>query len=84
MSDRVPSDCLLSSWMLRNIHEQRWGSPGSFSNYKRLKLKLRVFLAGHVVAMVTYCAIQLTTTCSSMIGQFFDTMILVSTDIEWF
>ena len=23
MSDRVPSDCLLSSWMLRNIHEQK-------------------------------------------------------------
>ena len=25
-------------------------------SYKRLKLKLRVFLAGHIVAMVTYCA----------------------------
>ena len=23
--------------------------------YKRSKLKLRVFLAGHIVAMVTYC-----------------------------
>ena len=23
VSDRVPSDCLLSSWMLRNIHEQK-------------------------------------------------------------
>ena len=23
MSDRVPSDCLLYSWMLRNIHEQK-------------------------------------------------------------
>ena len=51
--------------------------------YKRLKLKLRVFLAGHVVPMVTYCATKLTVTCSPMIGQFFDTMILVSTDIEW-
>ena len=27
----------------------------SFLSYKRLKLKLRVFLAGHIVAMVTYC-----------------------------
>ena len=23
MSDRAPSDCLLRSWMLRNIHEQK-------------------------------------------------------------
>ena len=23
MSDRAPSDCLLCSWMLRNIHEQK-------------------------------------------------------------
>ena len=55
------------------------GSPSSFSSYKRLKLKLRVFLAGHIVAMVTDCAIKLT----AMIGQCFDIMILVSTDIEW-
>ena len=52
-------------------------------SYKLLKLKLRVFLAGHIVAMVTYCAIKLTATCLPMIGQFFDTMILVSTGIEW-
>ena len=48
--------------------------------YKRLKLKLRVFLAGHIVAMVTYCATNLTATYSPMIGQFVDTMILASTD----
>ena len=59
------------------------GSPSSFLSYKRLKLKLRVFLAGHIVAMVTYCATQLTATRSPMIGQFVDTMILVSTDKEW-
>ena len=47
------------------------------------KLKLRVFLAGHIVAMVTYCAIQLTATCSPIIGQFADTMMLASTGIEW-
>ena len=30
--------------------------------------------------MVTYCATKLTATYSPMIGQFFDTMILASTD----
>ena len=59
------------------------GSPSSFLSYKRLKLKLRVFLAGHIVAMVTYCATKLTATCSPMIGQFVDTMILASTAKEW-
>ena len=48
-----------------------------------LKLKLRVFLAGHIVAMVTYCGTKLTTTCSLMIGKVFDTMMLASTSIEW-
>ena len=45
---------------------------------KRLKLKLKVFLAGHSVAMVTYCVTKLIATCSPMIGQFFDTMIVSS------
>ena len=35
-----------------------------------LKLKLRVFLAGHSVAMVTYCVTKIIPTCSPMIGQF--------------
>ena len=52
--------------------------------YKRLKLKLRMFVAGHIVAMVAYCASKLTATCSLMIGQLFDTMMLASTSIEWF
>ena len=52
-------------------------------SYKRLKLKLRVFLAGHIVAMVTYCALELTATCSPMIGQFVDPMIVALTDKEW-
>ena len=43
--------------------------------YKRLKLKLRVFLAGHSVAMVTYCVTKIIPTCSPLIGQFFDAMI---------
>ena len=39
-----------------------------FLSYKCLKLKLRVFLAGHIVAMITFCATKLTATCSPMIG----------------
>jgi len=54
-----------------------------FLKYKRLKLKLRVFLAGHSVAMVTYCVTKMITTCLPMIGQFFDTMIVASSDNEW-
>ena len=33
--------------------------------------------------MVTYCATQLTATCSPMIGQFVDTMILASICKSW-
>jgi len=29
-----------------------------------------VFLAGHTIAMVTYCATKIITKCSPMIGQF--------------
>ena len=47
-----------------------------------LKPKIKGVLAGHIVAMVTYCATQLTATRSLMIGQFVDTMILASTDKE--
>ena len=48
-----------------------------------LKLKLRVFLAGHSVAMATYCVTKIIPTCSPVIGQFFDTMIITSIDKEW-
>ena len=47
-----------------------------FLKYTRLKLKLRVFLAGHRVAMVTYCVTKIKPMCSPVIGQFFDTMIV--------
>ena len=52
-------------------------------SYKRLKLKLRVFLAGHIVAMVTYCVTKIIPTCSTVIGQIFDTMSVASIDKEW-
>ena len=51
--------------------------------HKRLKLKLRVFLADHSVAMVTYCVAKIILTCSPVIGQFFDIMIVASIDKAW-
>ena len=54
-----------------------------FLNYKPLKLLLRVFLVGHTVAMVTYNVMKRTATCSPISGQFFDTMIVASSDKEW-
>ena len=49
----------------------------------RLKLKLRVFLAGHSVAMVTYFVTKIIPTCSPVIEQLFDTAIVASIDKEW-
>ena len=54
-----------------------------FLKYKHLKLKLRVFLAVHPVAMVTYSVIEMITMCLPVIRQFFDTMIVASIDNEW-
>ena len=54
-----------------------------FLKYKRLKLKLRVFLAGHSVAMVTYCVTKITPMCSPMIGQLFYAMMVASIDKDW-
>ena len=49
-------------------------------NYKPLKLQVRVFLAGHTDAMVTNYVMKRTTTCSPIIGQCFDAMIVASSD----
>ena len=54
-----------------------------FLKYKLLKLKLRVFLAGHCVVMVTYCVTKIIPTCSPVIAQYFDSMIVASIDKEW-
>ena len=54
-----------------------------FLKYKPLKLKLRVFLAGNSVAMVTYYVTKMISTCLPVIGQFFDTMIVASINKEW-
>ena len=54
-----------------------------FLKYKRLKLNLRVFLAGHTIAMVTFCVTKMIPVWLPVIGQFFDTMIVASIDKEW-
>jgi len=38
---------------------------------------------GHAVAMLTCSVTKMITTCSLMIGQFFDTVIVASSDEEW-
>ena len=48
-----------------------------------LKAELRVFLAGHSVAMATYCVTKIISACSPVIEQFFDTMIVAAIDREW-
>ena len=53
-----------------------------FLKHKRLELKLRVFLAGRSVAMVSYCVMKIIPTYSPVIGQCFDTMIVASIDKE--
>ena len=63
-----------------SFHKTKKKLSVPFLKYKRLKLKLRVFLAGHNVAMVTYCVTKTILTCSPVIGQFFDTMIVASID----
>ena len=47
-----------------------------------LKLKLRVLLAGHSVAIVTYCVTKIIPTCSPVMGQLLDTMTVASIDKE--
>ena len=42
-----------------------------------------MFLEGHIVAMVTCYATNLTVTCSPMVGHDFDIMILASIDIQY-
>ena len=52
----------------------RYSKP--FLSYKRLKLKLGVFLAGHIVAMVTCYIKRMTATWLPMMGNLYDTIIV--------
>jgi len=73
--------CILTC--LSRFKNKKWVSPEPFLKYKYLKLKLRVFLTGYIVAMVTYYAMKMTTTCLPMIGRLCDTYIEASLDKEW-
>ena len=50
---------------------------------QELKTEIKGVLAGYSVAMVTYCVLKITPTCSPIIWQFFDTMIVPLTYKEW-
>ena len=73
----------ISSCLSKFYNKNKFILP--FLKYKGLKLKLRMFLTCHSVAMVTYkyCVTKTIPMCSPMIGQFFDTMIVGSIDKEW-
>jgi len=51
--------CILS-FLPKFDNKKKFTVP--FLKYKNVKLKLRVFLVGHTVAMVTYTVIKMTTT----------------------
>ena len=70
--------CILTCLSLFN--NKKWGSPCSFLSYKHLKAKLRVFLTGKTVAIVTNDVMKMATTCSAMIGHLFDIIIVAATD----
>ena len=74
--------CIVSCFS--QFDNKKRGLRSLFLSYKSLKLKLGVFLASHIIAMVAYCATKLNATLySAMIGQIFHTMRLASTNIEW-
>ena len=60
---------------------KKWILRGALQSFK-IKVK-DVVLVGHTVPMVTCCVKKMITMCSSTIGQFFDNMIVASTDKEW-
>ena len=70
--------CILTCQSLFN--NNKWGSPDSFLSYKHLKGKLRVFLTGKTVAIVTSDVMKMTTTYSAMIGHLVDIIIVAATD----
>ena len=47
------------------------------------KLHVILLITGHSVAMVTYSVAKIIPTCSPVIRQFFDTIVVASIDKEW-
>ena len=75
----LAKSCILTCQSLLN--NKKWGSPDSFLSYKRLKGKfLRAFLAGKTIAIATSDVMKMTTTCSAMIGNLFNIIIITATD----
>ena len=70
--------CILTCQSLFN--NKKWGSPDSFWSYKHLKGKLRVFITGKTVAIVTSDVMKMTTTYSAMIGHLVDIIIVAAAD----
>ena len=70
--------CILKCQSLLN--NKKWGSPDLFLSYKHLKGKLRVFLTGKTVAIVTSDIMKMTTTYLATIGHLFDIIIVAATD----
>ena len=62
------------------FNNKKWGSPDSFLSYTDSKGKLRVFLTGKTVAIVTSDVMKRTATYSAMIGHLFDIIIEAATD----
>ena len=69
--------CLLKFYNKKKFHR-------TVLEIEALKAETKGVLADHSVAMVTYCVSKIIPTCSPVIGQFFDTMIVVaSIDKMW-
>ena len=70
------SSCLSKFYNKKKFHR-------AVFEIKALKTEIKGVLAGQSVVMVTYCVTKLLPTCLPIIGQFFDTIIVASTDKEW-
>ena len=81
-SSRIFNSCPGPEGLGRSNNE-KWGSPYSFLSYKHLKGKLRVFLTGKTVAIVTGDVMKITTTYSATIGHLVDIIIVAPTDKDW-
>ena len=55
--------------LLIKIYNKKKFHRAVFEIYE-LKAKIKMFLAGHIVAMVTYCVMKIISTCSPRLGSF--------------
>ena len=64
--------------MYNASHNSIIKNEGRGARYKSLKVKLMMFLAGHIVTMVTCYTNKMTATCLSTIGHLYNNIIVVS------